>query len=155
MITEKQIEEHINKKSFGLYDFGKTLNKYKGYKPQQTKEFFKENKENISFYLNDKVFNSVLSSLKFKFETFNYLDLFKLKLTKKKINAVMTIINNLTYEQNINFISSLKYFNKNTQRTYAIFLYLKNYNLINKIMKNVLKEFFKDYNRKTIIKNLN
>ncbi len=151
----KQIKEHINKKSFGLCDFKRTFYKYKEYKPQRAKEFFKENKEDISFYLNDSVFNSVLSLLEHKFKTFNYLDLFKSKLTKKKINAVMTTINDITYEQNNNFISSLGYFNKNTRRIYTILLYLKNYNLINRIMKNVLKEFFKDYNRRTIIKNLN
>ena len=45
-------------------------------------------------------------------------------------------------------------FDKNQIRVYTIILYLRNYEQINKIMKKVLVDFLKDYDKRTILNKL-
>jgi len=145
-----KIQEHINKKEFKLKDFDKTFNKYKNYKQEQTDRFFKDNKEDIKRYVGGTLFYLVFGELEHRIKNFNYMGFFEKSLNKSMVNQLMTLINGITYDKNMDFIKELDSLNKNEIKSFAIILYLKNYNKINSIMKKVLIEFLKDYDKKTI-----
>ena len=151
----KKILEHIEKnKKFSLRGLERTKEKYKDYKKQETKKFFIEYKEDIKKYLNNKLYAIILNELSYRENELNWIGLFKKPLTKSMINLLCTKLNYITREQNIYFINDLTYLNKNTTRVYSILLYIRNYNKINKIMSNVLKEFLRDYDKKLILENI-
>lgn len=152
-MEQEQINKIIESKEFKLQNFEKTSEKWGNYKKEKVDEFFSDNEEDIQGYLETTLHLYVSNRLHNHVNNFNWLNLFKEKMSKYKINRLMTFINNFTYAENEKFINGLSSYNlnKNELKGFTIIFYLRNYETINKIMKSVLRDYLKDYNKKTII----
>jgi len=151
VITDKRINKlknHIALKQFALKDFNKTNNKYKDYKVLFVTDFFNKFNSEIKDFLENElsylIENEVNNKFGIGFYLYNYMD--KEKLNKSIINQFKTFINSITYNIDSNFIKELSQdnnlnLNDNQKRSLTILFYLRNYDLIN----NIMKEFFEDY----------
>jgi len=132
----KEIENHIKNKQFGLNNFNSTADKYQTYKPKIVKAFFEDN--DFSDFL-DLLRGKITDTATTKTYFINLLN----EQNKRGVNLVKTYINDLTFEINQNYIKTLKpNSNPNELRSLTIVFYLKCYNRINEEMKRALLDLY-------------
>lgn len=148
-----KIKEYLKTLNFGLKDYEKTRSKYEHYKPEEFQQFIRDNKRDINQYLTLDLSEEVRYKINEKLRYMDYL-----KLDKKRfIRMFKTMINGLTYDNNKNFISSiwgLTNLNNNTLKNFTILFYLRFYEQINQIMKNILTQYVEEYPKKAVVQKM-
>jgi hypothetical protein len=150
-MNKEKTKEYLKGLNFGLKDYNKTFNKYKNYKENEFLDFIDYNKKEIDNYFNFEIITEINQKIE------KHISMVKYDLNQKRfIRYFKTLINSLTYQNNLRFIEYLLrlHTNKNTINNFTIKFYLKYYGLINSIMKDILTSYVLEYPKRAIVKKL-